>query len=145
MGQAISLKVRLDLLFGLLLFLGLAADIGRMVSDAGPRVRAEGEAMTRISRDFVIAALVNLNGVPDPEAKLPQLISSLGALRHIRISYAPSQGGIASAIVPVEPAREQGARVVLGSRSGPRPHDYRTRCLRCPKTWRNHYRQRSRR
>ena len=48
-----SLKLRIDILIGALLFFGLAADIGRMIVAAGSRVRIESESMTRITRDFI--------------------------------------------------------------------------------------------
>ena len=83
-----SLKIRIDLLFGLLLFLGLATDIGRMVATARSRVEAEGQAMTRISRDFAATALANLQGAADPEAGMRQFVERLGALRHVRIAFA---------------------------------------------------------
>ncbi len=87
-AKGLSLKARIDLLFGLLLFLGLAADIGRMIADARPRVQAEDEAMTRLARDFVAAALTNLKESPDPEKGLTQMLASLGPLRHVRIRFA---------------------------------------------------------
>ena len=39
-----SLKLRIDILIGVLLFFGLAADIGRMIVAAGARVRIESES-----------------------------------------------------------------------------------------------------
>ena len=83
-----SLNVRIVLLFGLLLFLGLASDIGRMISGARLRVQAEGDAMTRMSRDFALATLNNLKDSPNPEASLRQQLSSLGQFRHVEISFA---------------------------------------------------------
>jgi two-component system sensor histidine kinase UhpB len=98
-----SLKVRIDLLFGLLLFLGLAADIGRMALNARARVQAEGEAMTRVTRDFVEAAMVNFHGAADPEGALRQLTLSLDSLRHIRIALVRDPAdAVAAVLVPDE-------------------------------------------
>ena len=106
MGSNLSLKVRIDLLFGLLLFFGLAADLGRMIAEAGPRVRAEDEAMTRISRDFAAAALASLKDSTDPEAGLRQMFASLGPLRHVRIYFA--KFGEATPVALPAPAPDPG-------------------------------------
>jgi two-component system sensor histidine kinase UhpB len=82
-----SLKLRIDLLFGLLLFLGLAADIGRMVNEGRSRVQSEGVAMTRVTRDFVEAALENIVASPDPQEALRRLAKRLDALRHVRVAF----------------------------------------------------------
>jgi two-component system, NarL family, sensor histidine kinase UhpB len=106
MGRGMSLKVRLDLLFGLLLFFGLAADVGRMIADARPRIQAESEAMIRISRDFVLAAVDNLKGSPNPEAGLRSLLGGLGGLRHVRIGFSVTDGDLAPAFIPAAPVRD---------------------------------------
>ncbi|MGO9390720.1 ATP-binding protein [Rhodoblastus sp.] len=97
--RGLSLKARIDLLFGLLLFLGLAADIGRMIAEARPRVQVEDEAMTRLARDFVVAALANLQESPDPERGLTQTLASLGPLRHVRIGFAGDAAKAAAGFV----------------------------------------------
>jgi two-component system, NarL family, sensor histidine kinase UhpB len=102
-----SLKVRIDLLFGLLLFLGLAADIGRMAINARTRVQAEGEAMTRVTRDFIEAAMVNFHGAADPEASLRHLTRSLDTLRHIRIALVANPAEAAAAALAPDQARNQ--------------------------------------
>jgi len=107
MGSGLSLKVRIDLLFGLLLFFGLAADLGRMIAEAGPRVRAEDGAMTHISRDFAAAALASLKDSPDPEAGLRQMLASLGPLRHVRIGFAKSGEATPVALPASEPGRDR--------------------------------------
>jgi two-component system, NarL family, sensor histidine kinase UhpB len=98
-GRGLSLKIRIDLLIGLLLFCGLAADLARVIVDARPRVQAEDEAMTRISKDFAQAALASLQDSPDPEAGLRQMLASLGRLRHVRISFVKSNEAAALAFV----------------------------------------------
>ena len=100
-----SLKLRIDILFGLLLFLGLAADIGRMALDARSRVQAENDGMTRITRDFVSASLANLPAGADAEARLSQLARSLGELRHVRILFARDSAAAASALLAPDASR----------------------------------------
>ena len=112
-----SLKLRLDLLFGLLLLLGLAADIGRMTFAARARVQAESEAMMRVSRDFALAALANLQespsekdspwqkDAPAAEAKLRAWLDGLGALRHVRIVFSPDGSATAAAQLAPDEAR----------------------------------------
>ncbi len=54
MWQKLSLRMRLNALFALVLILGLAINIGRLLLEAGPRVQAEDESVisvgTRIHR-----------------------------------------------------------------------------------------------
>lgn len=102
-GRGLSLKIRIDLLFGLLLILGLAADLGRLIADARPRVQAEDDAMTRISRDFANAALASLKDAPDPERRLRQTLASLGQLRHVRIGFVGNGEDVAAAFPTAEP------------------------------------------
>ena len=83
-----SLKLRIDILIGALLFFGLAADIGRMIVAAGSRVRIESESMTRITRDFIGASLANLADDAKAEAKLVQLAANLNELRHVRVTFS---------------------------------------------------------
>lgn len=96
-----SLKVRIDLLFGLILLLGLAADIGRMVLNARARVQAEGAAMSLVTREFVEAAIGGFHGAPDPEDRLRKLADSLDSLRHVRVALVrnPAEAA-AAALVP---------------------------------------------
>lgn len=102
-----SLKVRIDLLFGLLLLLGLAADIGHMALNARARVQAEGAAMTRVTRDFVEAALASFHGAPDPEDGLRQLVRNLDSLRHVRIAFVRNPGDAAAAALAPDEARRE--------------------------------------
>jgi two-component system sensor histidine kinase UhpB len=102
-----SLKLRIDLLFGLLLFLGMAADIGRMVIDGRSRVQAEGAAMTRVTRDFVDAALESLPASPDPQEALHRLTKSLDALRHVRVAFVRSYDPKAAALFLSDDSRRE--------------------------------------
>ncbi|MCI4677343.1 histidine kinase [Rhodoblastus acidophilus] len=102
-----SLKIRIDLLFGLVLLLGLAADIGRMAVNARARVQAESAAMTRVTRDFVEAAFNNFHGAPAPEASLRHLARSLDSLRHVRIAFVHDTGQIPAAALAPDISRRE--------------------------------------
>ena len=102
-----SLKIRIVLLFGLLVFLGLAADIGLMMFNARARVQAESEAMGRVTRDFVEAAVANLQASADPEKSLHQLTQSLDSLRHVRIAFVRNfESAPATMLSPDDDRRE---------------------------------------
>ncbi len=100
-----SLKLRIDLLFGLLLLFGLAADIGRMTFAARDRVQAEAEATSRMARDFALAALANLQGAPEAPAKFQALIAGLESQRHVRIAFSPDGQAAAAATLAPDVAR----------------------------------------
>jgi two-component system sensor histidine kinase UhpB len=100
-----SLKIRIVLLFALLLFLGLAADIGRMAINARTRIQAESAATTRVTRDFVEAALANFQGSRDPEGDLRQLAHSLDSLRHVRVAFVRDPAGAAMAALTPDNTR----------------------------------------
>ncbi len=102
-----SLKIRIDLLFGLLLIFGLAADIGRMAINARARVQAESAAMTRVTRDFVEAALANFHGVADPRPGLVKLARSLNSLRHVRVVFVADAAREQAAALARDDARRQ--------------------------------------
>ena len=96
-----SLKIRIVLLFALLLFVGLAADIGRMAVNARLRIQAESAATTRVTRDFIEAALGNFQASHDPEGDLRQLVRDLDPLRHVRVAFVrnPAEAA-ATALTP---------------------------------------------
>jgi two-component system sensor histidine kinase UhpB len=54
--------------------------------------------MTRISRDFVEAALASLQNAPDPEPALRALLGRLGPLRHVRIGFARDDAAAVAAL-----------------------------------------------
>lgn len=68
MWQKTSLRTRLNLLFALVLLLGLAINIGRLVLEAGPRIQAEDESVVRLAREFIDASLADLKGSPIPRS-----------------------------------------------------------------------------
>ena len=86
MWQKLSLRARLNLLLALLLTLGLAINIARLVLEAGPRVQAEDQSVIRLAREFVGTLVESLNETADPDARLSQIIADLNQLRHVSIT-----------------------------------------------------------
>ena len=90
----LSLKARLNLLFGLLLVLGLTLNVARLFFEAGPRVRAEEESGVRLAKDFVQSAVLSIDEASDPGRALSVLVKGLGNFRHIRVTLR-SEGAAA--------------------------------------------------
>jgi two-component system sensor histidine kinase UhpB len=86
MWQKLSLRARLNLLLALVLTLGLAVNIARLVLEAGPRVQAEDQSVIRLAREFMETLVVGLNETRDPDARLNQIIHDLNRLRHVSIT-----------------------------------------------------------
>jgi two-component system sensor histidine kinase UhpB len=86
MWQKLSLRARLNMLLALVLTLGLAVNIARLVLEAAPRVRAEDQSVIRLAREFIETLVVGLNETPDPDARLNQIIQDLNRLRHVSIT-----------------------------------------------------------
>jgi two-component system, NarL family, sensor histidine kinase UhpB len=86
MWQKLSLRARLNLLLALVLTLGLAINITRLVLEAGPRVQAEDQSVIRLAREFMETLVVGLNETRDPDARLNQIIHDLNRLRHVSIT-----------------------------------------------------------
>lgn len=86
MWQKFSLRARINLLLALVLTLGLAANIARLVLEAGPRVRAEDQSVIRLAREFIDTIVTELNEAPDAEARLNQIVHDLNRLRHVSIT-----------------------------------------------------------
>jgi two-component system sensor histidine kinase UhpB len=98
MWQKLSLRARVNLLLALVLALGLAINVGRLVLEAGPRVRAEDQSVIRLAREFIETIVAGLNEAPDPEARLNQIVHDLNRLRHVSITRqgeAAGRSGIA--------------------------------------------------
>ena len=57
MWQTLSLRTRLNLLVAAVLLIGLAANIARLVLEAGPRVQAEDQSVIRLAGEFAQALL----------------------------------------------------------------------------------------
>jgi two-component system sensor histidine kinase UhpB len=86
MWQRLSLRSRINVLLALVLTLGLAINVARLVLEAGPRVQAEDQSVTRLAREFVETIVVGLNEAADPESRLDQIIGDLKRLRHVSIT-----------------------------------------------------------
>jgi two-component system, NarL family, sensor histidine kinase UhpB len=85
MWQKLSLRARINLLLALILTLGLAINVARLVLEAAPRVQAEDQSVIRLAREFVETIVAGLNETPDPDARLNQIVRDLSRLRHVSI------------------------------------------------------------
>src|SRR5215467_12666060 len=97
MWQRLSLRARINLLLALVLAFGLAVNIARLVLEAAPRVQAEDQSVTRLAREFVETIVAGLGELPDPEARLDQIVRYLERLRHVRITRG--EDGVAPASI----------------------------------------------
>src|SRR5665213_3346410 len=86
MWQKLSLRARLNMLLALVLMLGLAINIARLVLEAGPRVQAEDQSVIRLAREFMETLVAGLNEAPDSDARLNQIVQDLSRLRHVSIT-----------------------------------------------------------
>src|SRR5580700_8145490 len=86
MWQRLSLRSRINLLMALVLTLGLAINVARLVLEAGPRVQAEDQSVTRLAREFVETIVGGLSEAPDPEGRLDRIVQDLKRLRHVSIT-----------------------------------------------------------
>ena len=96
MWQKLSLRARVNLLLAIVLALGLAINVGRLVLEAGPRVQAEDQSVIRLAREFIDTIVAGLNEAPDPEARLNQIVHDLNRLRHVSITRQGATDGSAS-------------------------------------------------
>jgi two-component system sensor histidine kinase UhpB len=108
MWRKISLRHRLNLMFATLLLLWLAADIGRILANAGPRVQAEARSVSRLTQEFIETSLAGLQNTPKPEEAVIALVSSLQYLRHVRVGLG--EQALASAIVEPSDLRTDAPR-----------------------------------
>ena len=98
MWRSISLRHRLNLMFAMLLLLWLAADVGRILAGAGPRVQAETRSVSRLTQEFIETSLAGLQDAPKPEQAVTSLVSGIQFLRHVRVGLG--EEAYASALVP---------------------------------------------
>jgi two-component system, NarL family, sensor histidine kinase UhpB len=108
MWRNISLRHRLNLMFAALLLLWLAADVGRILANAGPRVQAEALSVSRLTQEFVEVSLAGLRDAPKPDEAVVALVSSLQFLRHVRVGLGEQT--LASAIAAPSDSREEAPR-----------------------------------
>jgi two-component system, NarL family, sensor histidine kinase UhpB len=86
MWQRLSLRARINVLLALMLALGLAINVARLVLEAAPRVQAEDQSVTRLAREFVETIVTGLNEAGDPDPRLDQIVQDLKRLRHVSIT-----------------------------------------------------------
>src|SRR6476659_465082 len=86
MWQKLSLHARINLLLALVLTLGLAINIARLVLEAAPRVQAEDQSVIRLAREFIETIVAGLNEAPDADARLDRIVRDLSRLRHVSIT-----------------------------------------------------------
>src|SRR3954449_1444651 len=102
MWQKLSLRARINLLLALVLALGLAINVTRLVLEAAPRVQAEDQSVVRLAREFIETIVAGLNEAPDPDARLNQIVRDLSRLRHVSITRQGDAGQIVHAPGQVE-------------------------------------------
>ena len=103
MWHKLSLRSRLSLLLALVLALGLAINISRLVLEAAPRVQAEDQSVIRLAREFIETLVVGLNETPDADARLERIVRDLNRLRHVSITRQ-NDGGRAEPRRKIAPA-----------------------------------------
>src|SRR5258708_35867813 len=99
MWQKLSLRARLNLLLALVLTLGLAINIPRLVLEAAPRGQAEDQSVIRLAREFIETLVVGLNETADPHARLNQIIQDLSRLCHLRSTWQQDAGRVKGAAI----------------------------------------------
>jgi two-component system sensor histidine kinase UhpB len=104
MWQKLSLRARINVLLALVLALGLAVNVARLVLEAGPRVQAEDQSVIRLAREFTETIVAGLREAPDPESRLNQILGDLSRLRHVSITLR--DGG--AALPRSKPAADSG-------------------------------------
>lgn len=123
MWQGLSLRARLNALFGGLMAFALVISIGWILLAAGPRVKAESQSALRLAREFIETAIGSLKQTPEPEAGLAHLMKGLRNLRHVAIQIEDPQGRIvrSSAAADDDDDDDDDDRVDAG-RSSPQQH-----------------------
>ncbi len=97
MWRSISLRNRLNLIFGSLLALGLVVDVSRILVEASARARAETQNAMRLTKEFVVTTLDRLQDASEPERAIETLLANLENVRHVRVGVG--EPSYASAIV----------------------------------------------
>jgi two-component system sensor histidine kinase UhpB len=106
MWQKLSLRARLNLLLALVLALGLAVNITRLMLEAGPRVQAEDQSVIRLAREFMETLVAGLNETRDPDARLNQTIHDLSRLRHVSITRQDDAAATPAAVTDADEDNE---------------------------------------
>lgn len=85
MWRSLSLRARINCLVGIVLTLGLAANVARLVLEAGPRVQAEDRSVIRLTHEVIESVGPSLSDAPDSQARLDKVVGDLNRLRHVSI------------------------------------------------------------
>lgn len=104
MWQKLSLRGRINVLLALVLTLGLAVNVARLLLEAVPRIQAEDQSVTRLAREFVATLVNGLDEAPNPDVRLDQIVQDLKRLRHVSITREGE--GATSAIAGSADARD---------------------------------------
>lgn len=83
MWRKLSLRARLNTLLAIVLLLGLAVNVTRLLVEAAPRVQAEDQSVVRLARAFIETSVAGLNEAPDPDVRLNRIVDDLNRLRHV--------------------------------------------------------------
>lgn len=87
MWQMLSLRARLNVLFASVLLVGLAANITRLLVEAGPRVEAEDRSSMRLADAFASALLADLDegDLAQADVRVARAFEGLTRLRHVTV------------------------------------------------------------
>lgn len=85
MWRKLSLRARINCLIGLMLALGLAANVARLVLEAGPRVQAEDRSVIRLAREVIETIGPGIGAAADAAAQLDKIVADLNRSRHVTI------------------------------------------------------------
>jgi len=107
MWWKLSLRARLNTLLAIVLLLGLTVNIGWLLFDAAPRVRAEDQSVVRLARQFIETSLAGLDEAADPDARLNRIVDDLNRLRHVSVRRGDVQNQ--AAVSRADIARESSA------------------------------------
>lgn len=87
-----SLRFRLNLLIAFVLVTGLFINVGRLALEAGPRVAAEDQSVTRLAKGLIEAFISDLGTASNPELKLEEIARGLMRVRHVTIAHVGADG-----------------------------------------------------
>jgi two-component system sensor histidine kinase UhpB len=96
MWQLLSLRARLNMLFASILLIGLVANVTKLLLEAGPRVQAEDQSVTRLADEFAHAMLSDLDrsDTVEADARITRTFEGLRRLRHVTVVR---EGGVPQA------------------------------------------------
>ncbi len=92
--QNLSLRLRLNIIFGGLLALGLLADIAVTVMSAGGRIEPEIQNTMSLVDGIIRGALRGMHESPGLDAALDDLAHGLDKLRHVSVAFRTETGDV---------------------------------------------------